>query len=116
MVDIIPFIDSVENITAPENGRDIETDDELKQRIYLAPNGYTNGGTDGAYAWEARQFDQTLADIKVFLTAQMSLMLYRFLMEESFRETNISKICRNIFQTIHERCLQIRFQLRNLPP
>lgn len=66
MVDIIPFIDSVENITAPENGRDIETDDELKQRIYLAPNGYTNGGTDGAYAWEARQFDQTLADIKVF--------------------------------------------------
>lgn len=66
MVDIIPFIDSVENITAPANGRDIETDDELKQRIYLAPNGYTNGGTDGAYAWEALQFDQTIADIKVF--------------------------------------------------
>ena len=66
MVDIIPFIDSVENITVPENGRDEETDDELRQRIYLAPNSYTNGGTEGSYAYMALQFDQTLADIKVF--------------------------------------------------
>lgn len=65
MVDIIAYIDSVENTTKPENGRDIETDDDLRERIFLAPKGFTTGGTNEAYEYMVRAYDTSVEDIKV---------------------------------------------------
>ncbi len=65
MVDIVAFIDSVSNTTAPENGRDKESDDDLRERIYAAPDGFTTGGTTGAYEYLVRAFDSTVEDVLV---------------------------------------------------
>jgi phage-related baseplate assembly protein len=65
MVDIVPFVDSVTNIDSPINGRDIETDEELRARIYAAPKNFTTGGTEGAYEYIARSFDSHLEDVLV---------------------------------------------------
>lgn len=64
MVDIVPFIDEVTNITAPEGGREIEGDDELRQRMYLAPDGYTDAGSKGGYEYFTREFDPAISDVK----------------------------------------------------
>ncbi len=65
MVDIVTYIDAVTNITVPANGRDKESDDDLRERIYIAPDSFTTGGTRGAYEYMVRMFDPTVQDIKV---------------------------------------------------
>lgn len=65
MVDIVAYIDSAENITKPENGRDIETDDDLRERIFLAPKGFVTGGTNEAYEYMVRAYDTSVEDVKV---------------------------------------------------
>lgn len=65
MVVGIPFIDTVTNITKTENGRDIETDDELRERIYLAPESYTSAGSKGAYEYYVREYDPTIEDVYI---------------------------------------------------
>ena len=65
MVDIVAYIDSAENITKPENGRDIETDDDLRERIFLAPKGFATGGTNEAYEYMVRNYDTSVEDVKV---------------------------------------------------
>ena len=65
MVDPVPFIDLVWNTTAPEGGRDQESDDDLRARIYAAPDGFTTGGTTGAYEYIVRAFDPTVEDVLV---------------------------------------------------
>lgn len=64
MVDLVPFIDTVSNITAAEGGRDIEEDDDLRERIFLAPDSYTDAGSKGGYEYFAHEFDTEIADVK----------------------------------------------------
>lgn len=64
MVDYIPMVESVTNITASENGTDAESEEDLKEDIYLAPDGYTSGGTGAAYEKIAREYNETITDVK----------------------------------------------------
>lgn len=64
MVDIVTYIDAVQNTTIPANGRDGENDDDFRERIFLAPDGFTTGGTKGAYEYMVRLFDSTVQDVK----------------------------------------------------
>jgi baseplate J-like protein len=66
MVDVIPYVDAVQNTTLPAGGKDIETDDELRERIYMAPEGYTTAGSLEAYQYHAIQYDSTLEDVAIF--------------------------------------------------
>ena len=65
IVDPVPMIDSAENITSSENGTDDETDDDTREEIYVAPDGYTSGGSGPAYEKIARDYNPTIADILV---------------------------------------------------
>lgn len=65
MTDIVPYIDSVSNITASEGGHDAESDDDYRERIYLSPDKYTDAGSRGGYEYWIRQFDPSLADVSV---------------------------------------------------
>ena len=64
MVDRVPMVESVTNITASENGKDVESEEDFKEEIYLAPDGYTSGGTGAAYEKVARDYNPTIADVK----------------------------------------------------
>ena len=52
LVDPIPYVVSVSNVTTSVEGADIEDDERLRERIRLAPETYTVAGSTGAY--EAR--------------------------------------------------------------
>lgn len=52
LVDSIPYIDDVANVTQTSDGMDIEDDERLRERIRIAPESYTVAGSRGAY--EAR--------------------------------------------------------------
>lgn len=61
----VPFIDSVTNTTKAQNGRDIESDDDLRERILLAPESYTSAGSKGAYEYYVRTYDSTIEDVSI---------------------------------------------------
>lgn len=65
IVDTLPFIDSVENVNIPSNGHDQEDDDSFRERIYLAPEGYSVAGPNNAYIYYAKSADSLVGDVAV---------------------------------------------------
>jgi len=61
----VPFIDAVTNITKAQNGRDVESDDDLRERIYLAPEAFTAAGSKGAYEYHVRTYDSSIEDVYI---------------------------------------------------
>lgn len=65
LVDPVPYVDKVENVTASEGGADLETDASLSERIYLAPSSWSTAGPDDAYKYWVRTFDPAVTDVWV---------------------------------------------------
>lgn len=65
LTDPVPFIFGVSNITKPENGVETESDESLRQRIYLAPASYSTAGTEDAYRYYALSFNPDITDVLV---------------------------------------------------
>jgi phage-related baseplate assembly protein len=63
--DLIPYVAKVENITKSSEGADLETDESLAERIFLAPSGYSVAGPDDAYKFWAKTYNQTVGDVKI---------------------------------------------------
>ncbi|MDR3164986.1 MAG: baseplate J/gp47 family protein [Synergistaceae bacterium] len=66
LVDPLPYIQNVTNTTTSEGGADIEDDENLRERTRLAPEGFSNAGSTGAYIFWARGASQLIADIGVY--------------------------------------------------
>lgn len=60
LVDPLPYTLKVQNITATSGGTDIETDEELAERIYLAPSGYSTAGPARAYEFWVKTYSQSI--------------------------------------------------------
>ncbi len=60
-----PYIESVTNITETDGGADPESDESLKDRIYIAPSRYSTAGTEEAYIYWVKTYNSTIADVKV---------------------------------------------------
>lgn len=65
MVDLVPYVASVSNITETSGGADLESDDSMAERIFLAPSGYSVAGPDDAYKYWAKTYSQTIGDVNV---------------------------------------------------
>ena len=64
LVDIIPFV-TVSNTTIPSNGTDEETDEQYRERIFIAPSGNSTVGTEDSCIYYCKTYDPTLSDVKV---------------------------------------------------
>ena len=56
---------TVSNITAPSGGVENEEDDVYRERVLLAPESFSIGGTVGAYKYFARQFSPVICDVEI---------------------------------------------------
>lgn len=65
LVDPIPYIAAIENITVTEGGADVESDENLAERIFLAPSSYSVAGPDDAYIYWAKTLNPSIIDVKV---------------------------------------------------
>ena len=65
MVDPLPYTLSVENTAPTSGGADRETDDELAERIYLAPSSYSTAGPKLAYEYWVKTFSPAIGESKV---------------------------------------------------
>lgn len=51
LMDPLPYVESIENITETANGTNLEDDTNLTERTYLAPSGYSTAGPHDAYVF-----------------------------------------------------------------
>lgn len=65
LVDPVAYVDRVENITVSEGGADLESDENLAERIFLAPASWSTAGPDDAYRYWVRTFNPAIYDVMV---------------------------------------------------
>ncbi len=64
LADPLPYIQSVENITVSEGGAELESDESLAERTYLAPSKYSVAGPDDAYIYWARTYNSGIGSVR----------------------------------------------------
>ena len=64
LVDPVPYVASVQNITPTAGGTDAESDDDFKERIYLAPGAYSTAGPEDAYRYHAMSYSAAVGDVE----------------------------------------------------
>lgn len=65
LVDLIPFIDGVSNLSKTDGGGDEEGDEDMRERIRLAPASRSTTGPKNSYKYYAVSADATVADAHV---------------------------------------------------
>ena len=65
LINPLPFVKSVYNITITTGGADVEDDERFRSRIQLAPESFSNAGSKGAYIFWAKTAHQTIVDVAV---------------------------------------------------
>ncbi len=65
MVDPIPYISAVENITETAGGADTESDEAFAERTHLAPSSYSTAGPEAAYEYWVRTFNASIGDVRI---------------------------------------------------
>lgn len=65
IVDPVSYVEKVENVTVSEGGADLESDENLAERIFLAPSSWSTAGPDDAYKYWVRTFNPAISDVMV---------------------------------------------------
>lgn len=65
IVDRLPYVSSVNNITVSDGGADIESDDHLRQRIHETPESFSCAGAKGAYEYFTKKVSTNIESVLV---------------------------------------------------
>lgn len=76
LVDPIPYIASVTNITISEGGADTETDDAFRERIREAPESFSCAGAEGAYEFFTKKASALISSVKVVSPKPGDIVVY----------------------------------------
>ena len=68
IVDGVPYVGGVTNTTTSINGRDVETDEDMKKRIRLAPFSFSTAGAEEAYRYLALSANANVGDVQAYRT------------------------------------------------
>lgn len=66
LVDPVPYVDSVVNVTTSEGGAEIQSDDSYREDIRLAPENFSTAGPEGAYIYHAKRASSKITDVTVW--------------------------------------------------
>ena len=66
LVDPIPYMQDVSNINVSDGGSDEESDDSLRERVYISPSRYSTAGTEEAYEYWVKTYNQDITDAIVY--------------------------------------------------
>jgi phage-related baseplate assembly protein len=65
LVDPLPWVQSVENITESAGGADVEDDENFRERIHLAPESFSVAGARGAYEYWVKTAHASIIDAAI---------------------------------------------------
>ncbi|MCY7485821.1 baseplate J/gp47 family protein [Paenibacillus alvei] len=97
LVDPLPWVERVENITESSGGTDREGDDRYRERIYTSPERFSVAGPTGAYQYWARSANKDILDVLVWSPAPVEVEI-RVLMRDGELPSS------DILQAVHSAC------------
>lgn len=65
ILDPLAFVSTVENIDITGGGSDVESDEQLRERIKLAPSQYSSAGSRSSYMFYAKSANAMITDVSV---------------------------------------------------
>lgn len=65
LVDPIPYVESVANTDTSSGGTDLEEDESLAERVFLAPSSYSVAGSQDAYIYWAKTYNTAIGSVVV---------------------------------------------------
>ena len=95
LVDPIPYIASVTNITISEGGADTETDDAFRERIREAPESFSCAGAEGAYEFFTKKASALISSVKVVSPKPGDIVVYPGLASGGIAKEEILKLVQN---------------------
>ena len=81
LVDPIPYIASVENVSESTGGLDTESDDSLTERAFLAPSRFSCAGPRDAYEYYVRAWRSDVGDVQIVSPEPCTIAIY-FVLED----------------------------------
>lgn len=81
MVNTLAYVASVTNMVESYGGVDVESDEDLKKRIYEAPGGYSTTGPNDAYIFHTKNVSADIGDVYVTSEAPGEVDIY-FIMKD----------------------------------
>ena len=81
LVDPVPYVAKVSNTEPTTGGADIEDDDTLKDRIYIAPSKYSVGSPEDAYYYWARTYNANISDVLIY-SENPAEVIMEFIMQD----------------------------------
>lgn len=63
LVDTVAYVQRVSNVTTTSGGTDLEDDDSLAERVFLAPSSYS-AGTYDSYVYRAKTFNTGIGSVR----------------------------------------------------
>lgn len=63
IVDPVPYIASATNTSVTNGGADIESDESLAERVFIAPSGYSTAGPEDSYKYLAMKHNAAIGDV-----------------------------------------------------
>ncbi|WP_310549930.1 baseplate assembly protein [Paenibacillus glufosinatiresistens] len=66
LMDPLPFVQSVANLTSSSGGAAAESDDDYRERIRSAPESYSTAGPQGAYEYWVKASSSAVLDVHAF--------------------------------------------------
>ncbi len=100
LVDPIGFIASVENIEKSAGGAEIESDQAMAERIYLAPSSYSTAGPSDAYEYWVKESNPEIGDVKI-TSPTPGVVDIRFVMSDGSLPDDA--IFETVTQTVNQR-------------
>lgn len=82
LVDPIPYIAKVSNIDESTGGMDVEDDDSLTERAYLAPSKFSCAGPKDAYEYYVREWRSDIADVQIVSPSPCVIQIFVVLDDE----------------------------------
>lgn len=80
LVETLPYISSVSNTVETSGGSDVESDDALAERIYIASSAYSVAGPKDAYVYWTKTASSNIVDVSVTSPAPCEVDV-RFILE-----------------------------------
>lgn len=80
LVDPIGFVNKVTNTETSAGGTEIEDDESMAERTYLAPSSYSTAGPDDAYVYWVKDVRPDIGDVKV-TSPSAGIVDIRFVMD-----------------------------------
>lgn len=95
LVDPVAYVSAVENVSITYRGSDIESDEHFRQRIQLAPEGFSTAGTVGGYRYWAMAAHQDIVDAAVWSEIPGEIKIAPLLKDGRIPDSDILELVEN---------------------